>query len=417
LIHNFSYPKSRVRWLLLESISPTARAILTKNGYTNIEVLPGALDEDELVEKVQGVHILGIRSRTQVTKQVLNAAKTLMAIGCFSVGTSQIDLRVASQRGIPVFNAPFSNTRSVAELTIAEIVMLMRGVFPKSTAAHQGIWMKTAVGSHEIRGKTLGIVGYGNIGMQLSNLAEAMGMRVIYFDPVNKLQQGNVVPTESLDALLAESDIVSLHVSDRPETWNMFRAEQIAQMKKGAFLINNARGKVVDIDALAEALRSGQLGGAAIDVFPVEPKSDEDEFVSPLRGLDNVILTPHVGGSTEEAQHRIGEEVTKRLVEYSEVGSTTGAVSFPQVQLPNANNATRFTQVHHNTPGAMRSLNDLFSRRGLNIFGQYMQAYRDIGYVVLDVDSPIEDPLKIQEEIRSLPNTIRSRLLKLSGAR
>ncbi|MEM8704718.1 MAG: phosphoglycerate dehydrogenase, partial [Pseudomonadota bacterium] len=387
------------------------RAVVEKAGYTNVEVLPGALEKDALIDKLQDVQILGIRSRTQVSEEVLEAAKSLVAVGCFSVGTNQVDLNGTLNRGIPVFNAPFSNTRSVAELTIAEIVMLLRGVFTKSAAAHEGRWLKTAAGSHEIRGKTLGIVGYGNIGTQLSNLAEAMGMRVIYFDMVDKLQHGNVSPAESLDALLSQADVVSLHVPDTKETRNMFRAEQIAKMKKGAFLINNARGKVIDIEALADALKSGHLAGAAIDVFPVEPKSNKDEFTSPLRGIDNVILTPHVGGSTEEAQARIGEEVSKRLVEYSDVGSTIGAVEFPQVQLPKGTEATRFIQVHHNAPGAMRTLNDLFTRHDLNIHAQFMQSHLDIGYVVLDVDSPVEDPVRILEEIRALPNTIRARLL------
>ncbi|MFN3248859.1 phosphoglycerate dehydrogenase [Roseibium album] len=411
MIHGLSRPKNQIRWLLLEGISPTAQNVLERAGYSNVEVLPGALEKDALIEKLQDVQILGIRSRTQVTEEVLDAAKSLVAVGCFSVGTNQVDLNGTLNRGIPVFNAPFSNTRSVAELTIAEIVMLMRGVFTKSSAAHEGRWLKSAAGSHEIRGKTLGIVGYGNIGTQLSNLAEAMGMRVIYFDMVDKLQHGNVLPTDSLDMLLSESDVVSLHVPDTTATRNMFRAEQIARMKKGAFLINNARGKVIDIEALADALRSGHLAGAAIDVFPVEPKSNKDEFTSPLRGLDNVILTPHVGGSTEEAQARIGEEVSKRLVEYSDVGSTIGAIEFPQVQLPKGTDATRFIQVHHNAPGAMRTLNDLFTRHDLNIHAQFMQSHQDIGYVVLDVDSPVEEPVGILEEIRALPNTIRARLL------
>jgi len=411
MMHGLSRPKNQIRWLLLEGISPTAHAVLEKNGYTNVEVLPGALEKDALIEKLQDVQMLGIRSRTQVSEEALDAAKSLVAVGCFSVGTNQVDLSGTLTRGIPVFNAPFSNTRSVAELTIAEIVMLMRGVFPKSAAAHEGRWLKSAAGSHEVRGKTLGIIGYGNIGTQLSNLAEAMGLRVIYFDLVDKLQHGNVIPIDSLDALLAASDVVSLHVPDTDATRNMFGADQIAKMKKGAFLINNARGKVIDIDALAAALKSGHLAGAAIDVFPIEPKSNKDEFVSPLRGLDNVILTPHVGGSTEEAQDRIGEEVSKRMVEYSDVGSTIGAVSFPQVQLPKGTDATRFIQMHHNAPGAMRTLNDLFTRHNLNIFAQYMQSHSDIGYVVLDVDSRVEDPVRILEEIRSLPNTIRARLL------
>ncbi|WP_289034258.1 phosphoglycerate dehydrogenase [uncultured Roseibium sp.] len=411
MIHGLSRPKNQIRWLLLEGISPTATAILEKNGYTNFEVLSTALDRDALIEKIKGVHILGIRSRTQVTEEILQAANTLVAVGCFSVGTNQVDLEATVRRGIPVFNAPFSNTRSVAELTIAEIVMLMRGIFPKSSAAHEGKWLKTATGSHEVRGKTLGIVGYGNIGTQLANLGEAMGMRVIFSDMTDKLQHGNVTPTESLDELLAQSDVVSLHVPDTAETRNMITATEIAKMKKGAFLINNARGKVVDIDALAAALKSKHLAGASIDVFPVEPKSNNDEFVSPLRGLDNVILTPHVGGSTEEAQARIGEEVSKRLVEYSDVGSTVGAVNFAEVQLPKGTDATRFIQVHHNAPGAMRTLTDLFTRHDFNICSQYLQSFKDIGYVVTDVDSHVEDPEAILEEIRALPNTIRARLL------
>ncbi|MEP0232528.1 phosphoglycerate dehydrogenase [Roseibium sp.] len=411
MIHGLSRPKNQIRWLLLEGISPTATAILEKNGYTNFEVLNTALDKDALIEKIKGVHILGIRSRTQITEEILEAANTLVAVGCFSVGTNQVDLEATVKRGIPVFNAPFSNTRSVAELTIAEIVMLMRGVFTKSSAAHEGKWLKSAAGSHEMRGKTLGIVGYGNIGTQVANLGEAMGMRVIFSDMTDKLQHGNVTPTESLDELLAQSDAVTLHVPDTAETRNMITATEIAKMKKGAFLVNNARGKVVDLDALAAALKSGHLAGAAIDVFPVEPKSNNDEFISPLRGLENVILTPHVGGSTEEAQARIGEEVSKRLVEYSDVGSTVGAVNFAEVQLPKGTDATRFIQVHHNAPGAMRTLNDLFSRHDFNICSQYLQSFKDIGYVVTDVDSHVEDPEAILEEIRALPNTIRARLL------
>ncbi|MEO9902182.1 MAG: phosphoglycerate dehydrogenase [Nisaea sp.] len=411
MIHGLSRPKNQIRWLLLEGISPTATAILEKNGYTNFEVLNTALDKDALIEKIKGVHILGIRSRTQITEEILEAANTLVAVGCFSVGTNQVDLEATVKRGIPVFNAPFSNTRSVAELTIAEIVMLMRGVFTKSSAAHEGKWLKSAAGSHEMRGKTLGIVGYGNIGTQVANLGEAMGMRVIFSDMTDKLQHGNVTPTESRDELLAQSDAVTLHVPDTAETRNMITATEIAKMKKGAFLVNNARGKVVDLDALAAALKSGHLAGAAIDVFPVEPKSNNDEFISPLRGLENVILTPHVGGSTEEAQARIGEEVSKRLVEYSDVGSTVGAVNFAEVQLPKGTDATRFIQVHHNAPGAMRTLNDLFSRHDFNICPQYLQSFKDIGYVVTDVDSHVEDPEAILEEIRALPNTIRARLL------
>lgn len=406
-----SRPKNQIRWLLLEGISPTATEVLKAAGYENVELLPKALEEDALIEALQGVHILGIRSRTQITPKVLEAAGTLAAVGCFSVGTNQVDLKATMEHGVTVFNAPFSNTRSVAELTIAEIVMLMRGTFEKSSAAHEGRWLKSAIGSHEVRGKTLGVIGYGNIGTQLAMLGEAFGMTVIYHDRTDKLRHGNVMPSDGLDDLLARADVVSLHVPDTAETRGMFGANEISKMKKGAFLINNARGKVVDLNALAAALQSGHLGGAAIDVFPSEPKSNQDEFVSPLRGLPNVILTPHVGGSTEEAQDRIGEEVARRLVEYSDVGSTIGSVNFPQVQLPKGTDATRFIQVHRNEPGAMRALNDLFARHNLNIHAQYMQTFEEIGYVVLDVDGPVANSFEILTEIRALPNTIRARLL------
>jgi D-3-phosphoglycerate dehydrogenase / 2-oxoglutarate reductase len=306
-----SRPKNQIRVLLLEGISPTAREILLSAGYTNLQEIGGALDQAALIEALQGVHMLGIRSRSQLNAEVLRSAATLVAVGCFSVGTNQVDLPAAAERGIPVFNAPFSNTRSVAELTIAEIVMLMRGAFQKSMAAHDGRWIKSAAGSREVRGKTLGIVGYGNIGTQLAALAEAMGMRALYFDRSDKLSHGNVEPTVSLDDLLARSDVVSLHLPETPETKGLFGAREIRAMRKGAFLINNARGSLVDIPALAEALKDGHLAGAAVDVFPSEPKSNKDPFESPLIGLDNVILTPHVGGSTEEAQERIGEEVAR----------------------------------------------------------------------------------------------------------
>lgn len=406
-----SRPKNQIRWLLLEGIASTAKDVLDASGYENVEMLTKALDKDALIEALKGVHVVGIRSRTQLTRDVIEAAGTLVAIGCFSVGTNQVDLSAARERGIPVFNAPFSNTRSVAELTIAEIVMLMRGVFEKSTAAHAGRWMKTAAGSREVRGKTLGIVGYGNIGSQLAVLAEAVGLTVIYYDKTDKLRHGNAMPVDTLDELLSRSDVVSLHVPDTAETRNMIRAEQLAKMKPGSFLINNARGKVIDIDALTAALTSKHIAGAAIDVFPSEPKGNSDEFISPLRGLPNVILTPHVGGSTEEAQERIGEEVSRRLVEYSDVGSTLGAVNFPQVQLPRGTDATRFIQVHRNVPGAMRALNDLFARHNLNIHAQYMQTVQETGYVVLDVDGKVENSVEILEEIRQLPGTVRARLL------
>lgn len=406
-----SRPKNQIRILLLEGISPTAKDVLLNAGYTNLQEMSGAMDQASLIEALQGVHMLGIRSRSQLSAEVLKAANTLVAVGCFSVGTNQVDLPAAAALGIPVFNAPFSNTRSVAELTIAEIVMLMRGAFQKSMAAHDGRWAKTAAGSREVRGKTLGIVGYGNIGTQLAALAESMGMRVVYFDRTDKLSHGNVEPTANLDALLAQSDVVSLHLPETPETKGLFGAAQIRAMKKGAFLINNARGSLIDIDALAAALKDGHLAGAAVDVFPAEPKSNKDAFESPLRGLDNVILTPHVGGSTEEAQERIGDEVARKFVEYSDVGSTMGAVNFPEVQLPKGTLVTRFIQVQRNEPGELGRLNDLFARQGLNIVAQHYQTDGQIGYVVLDVDGEVANGVDILEQIRELPGTIRARLL------
>lgn len=378
-IQNPSLAKDKIKVLLLEGISTTAVDVLARAGYTNIERVTGALDGQELIQRLEEVRRLGIRSRTQVTADVLAGTNRLMAVGCFSVGTNQIDVEVAQQRGVPVFNAPFSNTRSVAELTIAEVVMLFRRVFPRSVAAHVGGWDKSATRSWEVRGKTLGIVGYGNIGTQLANLAEAMGMRVIYFDHTDKLRHGNVEPASSLGELLRNADVVSLHVPETPATRNMIGAEEIAQMRPGAFLINNARGSLVDLDALAAALGDGRLGGAAVDVFPFEPSSNKETFSSPLQGLDNVILTPHVGGSTAEAQERIGEEVARKLADYSDIGNTVGAVNFPEVLLPPRPAGTRFLQVQRNLPGELGHLNEVFSRHRINIAGQYYQTLGEIG--------------------------------------
>ncbi|WNJ99201.1 phosphoglycerate dehydrogenase [Thalassospiraceae bacterium LMO-JJ14] len=410
-IQNPSLSKDKIKVLLLEGISDTAIESLNKAGYENVERLTTALDGDALIDALQDTRILGIRSRTQITKEVLASTTRLVAVGCFSVGTNQIDLSAAQRRGVPVFNAPFSNTRSVAELTIAEIVMLFRRTFPRSVAAHGGGWEKSATGSREVRGKTLGIVGYGNIGTQLSMLAEAMGMNVIYYDHTDKLRHGNVQPTVSLVELLKEADVVSLHVPDTAETRGMIGAAEIAAMKKGAYLINNARGKVVDIDALAEALKSGNLAGAAIDVFPAEPGSNKEKFTSPLQGLDNVILTPHVGGSTEEAQERIGEEVARKLADYSDIGTTIGAVNFPQVLLPPRPAGTRFLQVQKNLPGELTRLNEVFAKHGTNIAGQYYQTEGDIGYVVLDADGAVTEAEEILADIRALDGTIRARLV------
>lgn len=406
-----SRPKNQIKFLLLEGIAPTALSVLEANGYHNVELRKTALDPAALKQALDGVQVLGIRSRTQLTPEIFEATNSLVAVGCFSVGTNQVDITCAKKRGIPVFNAPFSNTRSVAELTIAEIVMLMRGVFTKSMAAHRGAWLKSAAGSREIRGKTLGIVGYGNIGTQLAVLAEAMGMRVLFYDRVDKLRHGNAEPTLSLDALLSQSDVVSLHLPETAETKGIIGATQLSQMKPGSFLINNARGTQVDIDALADALKSGHLAGAAIDVFPLEPKSNSDRFESPLCGLDNVILTPHVGGSTEEAQQRIGEEVARKLVEYSDVGSTEGSVNFPQVQLPKGTSVTRFIQVQHNIPGELGRLNELFAAHKLNIAAQHYRTDGEIGYVVLDAEGYVPNSVAILKEIRTLKGTIRARLL------
>lgn len=410
-IQNPSLSKDKIKILLLEGISDSAVNTLYQAGYENVERLATALDGQALIDKLADTRILGIRSRTQITRDVLNATTRMIAVGCFSVGTNQIDLAAAQRRGIPVFNAPFSNTRSVAELTIAECVMLLRRTFPRSVAAHQGGWQKSAAGSREIRGKTLGIVGYGNIGTQLAMLGEAMGLRVIFFDQTDKLRHGNVEPATSLEDLLAASDIVSLHVPDTAQTRSMIGAEQIAKMKDGAYLINNARGTVVDIDALAAALTSSKLAGAAIDVFPKEPGSNKEKFTSPLQGLDNVILTPHVGGSTEEAQERIGEEVARKLIDYSDIGTTIGAVNFPQALLPPRPAGTRFLQVQKNLPGELGRLNAVFASRGINIAGQYYQTEGDIGYVVLDAETAVSDAESVLEDIRALGGTIRARIV------
>jgi len=408
---HLSLSKSEIPILLLEGIADTAVNTLRGAGYTNVRHVKTALSPDDLKEQLQGVRMLGIRSRTRLTADILAAAPRLVAVGCFSVGTNQVDVQAAASAGVPVFNAPFSNTRSVAELTIAEIIMLYRRIFARSSAAHQGIWQKSATDSHEIRGRTLGIVGYGNIGTQLANLAEAVGMRVIYHDQTDKLRHGNVVAANDLMDLLARSDVVSLHLPETELTRGIIGEREIRAMKPGAFLINNARGSLVDIDALAAALQDGHLRGAAIDVFPTEPASNDEPFHSPLRELDNVILTPHVGGSTEEAQQRIGDEVARKLLEYSDIGSTTGAVNFPQVQLPSATTAKRFIHIHHNIPGMMRRLNNVFGELGVNITAQYLQTEGELGYVVLDAEVNADVAEDLLNQIRGLDGTIRSRIV------
>ncbi|MCH4090620.1 phosphoglycerate dehydrogenase [Acetobacter sp.] len=410
---HLSLPKDKIRILLLEGVHDSAVALLKASGYESVTRHKGALEGNALKEALEGVHVVGIRSRTQLTREVLESADRLFAIGCFCIGTNQVDLDAARELAIPVFNAPYSNTRSVAELVMGEIVMLMRRIFPRSIGCHDGKWDKSATNSWEVRGKTLGIVGYGSIGSQLSVLAEAFGMRVLYFDVVDKLPHGNATACDTLETLLSESDVVSLHVPQLPGTKNMIGAEQIRQMKAGSFLINNARGNVVDLDAAAEALKSGHLLGAAIDVFPVEPKVAGDEFVSPLRGLENVILSPHIGGSTVEAQERIGVEVARKLVEYSDIGSTLGAVNFPSVQLPQSPRGTRFMHVHHNLPGVMSKINDIFSNEGCNVTAQYLQTDGEIGYVVVDAETGGNDDkdTHLLSLLRELKGTVRARLL------
>ncbi len=405
-----SLSKDRIKVLLLEGVHDTAVALFEQAGYTNVQRLPKALDGDNLLDAVRGVHILGIRSRTQLTPEVFAAADRLMAVGCFCIGTNQVDLISARDHGVPVFNAPYSNTRSVAELVIGEMIMLMRGIPDKSAAAHRGVWDKSAAGSTEVRGKTLGIVGYGNIGSQLSILAEAFGMRVIYVDTAAKLPLGNAQKVATLEELLAESDVVSLHVPETAETAGLIGARELEFMKPGAILINNSRGTVVDLDALAVALRDRKLLGAAVDVFPYEPGSNNERFNTPLQNMPNVLLTPHIGGSTAEAQARIGEEVARKLLDYSDVGTTVGAVNFPEVQLPKHPSGTRYMHVHRNVPGLLFRVNDVFSRRGHNIVAEYLQTSGDIGYVVVDAEGASSDE-SVLADLRQIDGTIRARLL------
>jgi D-3-phosphoglycerate dehydrogenase len=404
-----SLDKDKIRILLLEGVSDTAVENFARAGYRNVELVTGSLSGDALLEKVADAHMLGIRSRTQLTEEVFAAARRLMAVGCFCIGTNQVDLTAALKRGIPVFNAPFSNTRSVAELVIAEAILLLRGVPQKSAAAHRGVWMKSAKQSYELRGKTLGIVGYGNIGAQLGVLAESLGMRVRFYDVTSKLRLGNAEQVDSLRELCGMSDVLTLHVPDTPSTRTMVDSTTLGWMKREAVLINASRGTVVDIDALSAALDAGQLLGAAIDVFPVEPGSNDDEFVSPLRGHDNVLLTPHVGGSTVEAQENIGREVSEKLCFYSDNGSTVGSVNFPEVALPSHPGKHRLLHTHRNIPGVLSAINNVFSENGLNISAQYLQTNADIGYVVVDTDTDHSD--LALEGIRRVEGTIRTRVL------
>jgi len=404
-----SLDKSKIKFVLLEGVHTSAVRTLEAAGYTNIDYLKTALSEDELIERLADAHFVGLRSRTQLTRRVFANAPKLIAAGCFCIGTNQVDLQAAQEHGVAVFNAPFSNTRSVAELVIAQAILLLRGIPQKNFACHRGEWLKSAAGSYEIRGKTLGLVGYGSIGSQLSVLAESLGMKVCFYDVVAKLPLGNATQVRSLKALLSQSDVVSLHVPETADTRNMFGAEQLAQMKAGAVLINASRGTVVDIDALAEAITSKHLSGAAIDVFPVEPKGNQEEFVSPLRGLDNVILTPHIGGSTVEAQENIGVEVAEKLIKYSDNGTTTSSVNFPEVALPGHPHAHRLLHVHANVPGVLSAINRVFSDNDINIAAQYLQTNDKVGYVVLDVNSAYSP--EALKQLREIDGTIRCRVL------
>jgi D-3-phosphoglycerate dehydrogenase len=394
-----SLDKSRIKFLLLEGIHPSAVEVLRAAGYTNIESLPGALPDAELKAKIADVHFLGIRSRTQLTAEVFAAAQKLVAAGCFCIGTNQVDLEAAREHGVAVFNAPYSNTRSVAELVLAEAILLLRGVPEKSAVAHRGGWLKSAENAFEIRGKTLGIVGYGSIGAQLSVLAEALGMQVAFFDVVTKLPLGNARQVRELHQLLAQSDIVTLHVPETQATQWMIGAAEIAAMKPGAILINASRGTVVEIEPLAEALKQKKLLGAAVDVFPVEPRTNKDEFQSPLRGLDNVILTPHIGGSTMEAQANIGLDN----------GTSTSSVNFPEVALPAHPGKHRLLHIHRNVPGVLSEINKIFSDNNINISSQFLQTNEKIGYVVMDIDAAYSD--LALEKLAKVNGTIRSRVL------
>ena len=404
-----SLNKDKIKILLLEGVHTSAVEYLKSQGYSNIQYEKKSLAGDDLAEAIKDAHFLGIRSRTQVTDEVLDQAKHLNAVGCFCIGTNQVNLASCQKRGIPVFNAPFANTRSVAELVIAEIILLLRGIPEKNAQAHRGVWLKSAANSYETRGKRLGIIGYGHIGIQLGILAENLGMKVYFYDISNKLSLGNAIPCESLEELLSSVDVVSLHVPETEQTQMMIGAEQIGQMRDNSILINASRGTVVDIDALADGLRSKKISGAAIDVFPAEPKSTNDEFVSALREFDNVILTPHIGGSTQEAQYAIGLEVTEKIVRYSDNGSTSSAVNFPEVSLPEHKDSHRVFHIHHNVPGILVQINKVYAKNNINISAQYLQTRGDTGYVVTDVIGTWEQ--SALEELKAIEGTIRTRIL------
>ncbi len=404
-----SYPKEKINILFLENISDVAVKHFNAAGYTNVKKMNGALSEDELVAAIKDVHLLGIRSKTLVTKKVLDAAQKLQAIGCFCIGVNQVDLKAATRNGVVVFNAPYSNTRSVAELVIGASIMLIRKIVDKNKAAHEGVWLKEASGSYELRGKTLGIIGYGNIGKQVSVLAESIGMKVVFYDTETKLPLGNAEDKKSLRAVVAHSDIITLHVPELESTRNMINKTMLRYFKKGSILINYARGEVVDLLALRQSLLDGHLSGAAVDVFPMEPEKNGDRFTTPLQGLSNVLLTPHIGGSTQEAQHNIGSDVSAKLFNYLEKGISTGSHSIPALALPPQEGTHRILHIHHNVPGVLSEINTQLSKHTINILGQYLKTNDSIGYVVLDVNKNLSK--NALDLLRKVKATIKVRVL------
>lgn len=404
-----SYPKEKINILFLENISDAAVKFFKDAGYASVRKVGGALSEEQLINEVKDVHLLGIRSKTQITPKVLEAAKKLQAIGCFCIGVNQVDLKAAKNNGVAVFNAPYSNTRSVAELVIGLAIMLIRRIPDKSKAAHEGIWLKESKGSYELRGKTLGIIGYGNIGTQVSILAEALGMKVIYYDTVTKLPLGNAVPKKTLKEVVSQADIITLHVPETAQTKNLINKTVLKQFKKGSILLNYARGEVVDLDGLAKAMQEGLISGAAIDVYPWEPEKNGDKFETPLQHLPNVILTPHIGGSTEEAQENIGGDVSNKLFQYLETGMTIGSHTVPPLSLPQQEGTHRILHIHKNVPGVLSEINTTLSRHNINILGQYLKTNDEIGYVVLDVDKRLsKQALELLKEVKQ---TLKTRIL------
>lgn len=404
-----SFPKEKIKILLLEGIHPSAIKLLQNNGFSNIEAMAGSLNEKDLLDKIRNVHLLGIRSKTQLPEAVFNKAEKLLAAGCFCIGTNHVDLKAATLKGVAIFNSPFSNTRSVAELVIGNCIMLLRRIAEKNEAAHRGIWMKDSKNCYEVRGKTLGIIGYGHIGSQISVLAESLGMKVIFYDIVPKLTLGNAMPAKSLDDLLKRSDVITLHVPGTPDTKNLINAQRLKKMKQGAILINLSRGDVMEVTAVKKALEEGKLGGLAVDVFPSEPKSNKDPFSSPLQGLPNVILTPHIGGSTVEAQEAIGLDVAEKLIAFTDTGASVGSLTVPDLGLPVLHNAHRLLHIHHNVPGVLSEINGVLSKMNVNILGQYLKTNEKIGYVVLDIDK--KNSPKVIDALHKVKHTIRTRSL------